>query len=78
MTDFSIRIPRVSVQISEAELTELLISEGTQVEEGEPLFVIATDKTENEVEAGASGTVHWSGTIGTVYEIGAEIGVIRG
>jgi pyruvate/2-oxoglutarate dehydrogenase complex dihydrolipoamide acyltransferase (E2) component len=78
VADFSIRIPRVSVQISEAELTEVLVTDGTHVEEGEPLFVIATDKTENEVEAGASGTVHWSGTIGTVYEIGAEIGIIYG
>lgn len=77
MADFTIRIPRVSVAISEAELIELLVAEGAHVEEGDPLFLIATDKTDSEVEAGASGTVRWSGTVGTVYEIGAEIGAIR-
>ena len=77
MADFTIRIPRLSVAISEAELIDLLVAEGGHVELGDPLFVVATDKAENEVEAGASGTVHWSGSIETVYEIGAEIGQIR-
>ncbi|OHV30889.1 MULTISPECIES: lipoyl domain-containing protein [Pseudofrankia] len=77
MTDFTIRIPRISVAISESELTELLVDEGGHVTEGAPLFVIATDKAENEVAAGASGTVQWSGEVETVYEIGAEIGTIR-
>jgi pyruvate/2-oxoglutarate dehydrogenase complex dihydrolipoamide acyltransferase (E2) component len=77
MADFLIRIPRVAVAVSEAELIDLLVPEGAPVAEGDPLFVIATDKAESEIEAGASGMVHWSGAIGTVYEIGAEIGTIR-
>lgn len=77
MADFTIRIPRVSVAVSEAELTELLVDAGHHVEEGEPLYVIATEKVDQEIEAGASGTVHWSGQIGTTYDIGAEIGVIE-
>lgn len=77
MPDFPLRIPRLSVAISEAELTELLVADGAQVQEGELLYAIATDKVENEIEAGASGTVHWTGSVGTVYEIGAQIGTIR-
>ena len=76
MPDFVIRIPRVSVAVSEAELTELLVNEGEHVEEGMPIYVIATEKAEQEIEAGASGTVQWTGTVGTTYDIGAEIGVI--
>ena len=76
MADFTIRIPRVSVAVSEAELTELLVAAGEHVDEGTPIFVIATEKVEQEIEAGASGTVHWTGQIGTTYDIGAEIGVI--
>ena len=76
MADFIIRIPRVSVAVSEAELTDFLIGAGEHVEEGTPLYVIATEKAEQEVEAGASGTVQWTGQIGTTYDIGAEIGVI--
>jgi pyruvate/2-oxoglutarate dehydrogenase complex dihydrolipoamide acyltransferase (E2) component len=76
VADFTIRIPRVSVAVSEAELIELLVAAGEQVEEGTPIFVIATEKVEQEIEAGASGTVQWTGEIGTTYDIGAEIGVI--
>jgi pyruvate/2-oxoglutarate dehydrogenase complex dihydrolipoamide acyltransferase (E2) component len=46
------------------------------VEEGTPIYAIATEKVEQEIEAGASGTVQWTGTVGTTYDIGAEIGVI--
>jgi pyruvate/2-oxoglutarate dehydrogenase complex dihydrolipoamide acyltransferase (E2) component len=76
MADFVIRIPRVSVAVAEAELTELLVPAGERVEEGTPIYVIATEKVEQEIEAGATGTVRWTGEIGTTYDIGAEIGVI--
>ena len=76
MADFIIRIPRTSVAVSEAELIELLVDSGQHVEEGTPLFTVATEKVEQEIEAGASGTVQWTGEIGTTYDIGAEIGLI--
>jgi pyruvate/2-oxoglutarate dehydrogenase complex dihydrolipoamide acyltransferase (E2) component len=77
MADFIIRIPRVSVAVSEAELMELLVEDGQRVDEGMPIYVIATEKAEQEIEAGASGTVQWTGEVGTVYDIGVEIGVIK-
>jgi pyruvate/2-oxoglutarate dehydrogenase complex dihydrolipoamide acyltransferase (E2) component len=76
MGDFIIRIPRVSVAVSEAELTDLLVGAGEHVEAGTPIYVIATEKAEQEIEAGVSGTVHWTGQVGTTYDIGAQIGVI--
>lgn len=76
MADFAVRIPRVSVAVSEAELLEFLVESGARVEEGAPLYVIATEKVDSEVEAGATGTVTWTGEIGTTYDIGAQIGVI--
>ncbi|HKP41332.1 biotin/lipoyl-containing protein [Mycobacterium sp.] len=77
MGDFLIRIPRVSVAVSEAELVQLLVADGQHVEEGMPIYVIATEKVEQEIEAGASGTVQWTGEVGTTYDIGVEIGVIK-
>ena len=77
MGDFLIRIPRVSVAVSEAELVESLVADGQHVEEGTPIYVIATEKVEQEIEAGASGAVQWTGEVGTVYDIGVEIGVIK-
>jgi pyruvate/2-oxoglutarate dehydrogenase complex dihydrolipoamide acyltransferase (E2) component len=76
MGDFVIRIPRVSVAVSEAELVDLLVEGGQHVAEGTPIYVIATEKVEQEIEAGASGTVQWTGQVGTTYDIGAEIGII--
>jgi pyruvate/2-oxoglutarate dehydrogenase complex dihydrolipoamide acyltransferase (E2) component len=76
MADFVIRIPRVSVAVSEAELLELLVEAGERVEEGAPLYVIATEKVDQEIEAGASGAVQWTGEVGATYDIGAEIGLI--
>jgi pyruvate/2-oxoglutarate dehydrogenase complex dihydrolipoamide acyltransferase (E2) component len=77
VADFTVRIPRVSVAIAEATLSDFLVDDGGQTTEGEPLFLIETEKVETEIVAGASGTVHWTGTVGTVYDIGAEIGTIR-
>jgi pyruvate/2-oxoglutarate dehydrogenase complex dihydrolipoamide acyltransferase (E2) component len=76
VADFIIRIPRVSVAVAEAELTDFLVDAGEHVDEGTPIYVIATEKVEQEIEAGASGIVQWTGQIGTTYDIGAEIGVI--
>jgi pyruvate/2-oxoglutarate dehydrogenase complex dihydrolipoamide acyltransferase (E2) component len=76
VADFIIRIPRVSVAVAEAELVDLLVEGGARVEEGTPIYVIATEKVEQEIEAGAAGTVQWTGEVGTTYDIGAEIGVI--
>jgi pyruvate/2-oxoglutarate dehydrogenase complex dihydrolipoamide acyltransferase (E2) component len=76
VAEFVIRIPRVSVAVSEAELTELLVGDGEHVAEGTPIYVIATEKVEQEIEAGASGTLQWTGQIGTTYDIGTQIGVI--
>ena len=77
MGDFTIRIPRVSVAVAEATLIETLVEDGQHVDEGDPLFVIETAKVETEVVAGVSGTVHWTGSVDTTYDIAAEIGVIR-
>lgn len=76
MGDFVIRIPRVSVAVSEAELIEFLVDTGQHVDEGTAIYTIATEKVEQEILAGASGTVHWTGEIGVTYDIGAQIGVI--
>lgn len=76
MAEFTVRIPRVSVAVSEATLVQVLVDEGDEVKEGEPLFVIETEKIETEIPAGASGRVHWTGEVGTVYDIGTQIGMI--
>ena len=49
-----IRIPRVRVAVSRSNSSRLLVDAGDQVDEGAPIYVIATEKVEQEIEAGAS------------------------
>jgi pyruvate/2-oxoglutarate dehydrogenase complex dihydrolipoamide acyltransferase (E2) component len=77
VSTFPVNIPRVSVAISEATLLETLVDEGGRVEEGDPLFLLETEKVETEIPAGAAGIVRWTGEIGTTYPIGTQIGVIE-
>ena len=75
MADFVIRIPRVSVAVSEAELVAFLVDAGDQVD-GARRSTSSPPRGGTEIEAGASGTVRWTRQVGETYEIGAEIGVI--
>ena len=49
---------------------EWLVADGDQVTEGQPIYLIETDKVENEVEATASGTVRITGEEGETYPVG--------
>jgi pyruvate dehydrogenase E2 component (dihydrolipoamide acetyltransferase) len=48
-------VPKVDMVMDEATFVEWLKDEGEQVDKGEPLFVILTDKANIEIEAPASG-----------------------
>ena len=50
-----INIPKLGVSMSEGTLVEWLVEDGEQVAEGQLLYLIETDKVENDVEAPASG-----------------------
>jgi pyruvate/2-oxoglutarate dehydrogenase complex dihydrolipoamide acyltransferase (E2) component len=73
-----INIPKLGVSMTEGTLVEWLVADGDQVSEGQALYIIETDKVENEVEATASGTVRLSGEEGETYQVGQSIGEIEG
>ena len=72
-----INIPKLGVSMTEGTLVEWLVSDGDQVSEGQALYIIETDKVENEVEATASGTVRLAGEEGETYPVGESIGEIE-
>ncbi|MED5810874.1 lipoyl domain-containing protein [Mycolicibacterium sp. 050232] len=76
MSGSEVRIPKPGDAITEAEVTELFVAEGGAVEEGDPLYSIATDKVEMDVEAPASGTVTWKVDVGGTYQVGELAAVI--
>lgn len=51
------KLPDPGEGIHEAEIIEVKVSEGDRVEEGDPLFIVETDKAEVDVPAPFSGTV---------------------
>jgi len=68
-----IMIPKTSVAVSEGKLVEWLAGDNEQVAEGQPLYVLETDKVEIEVEAPVSGTFRTAGVPGTTYTVGTVI-----
>jgi pyruvate/2-oxoglutarate dehydrogenase complex dihydrolipoamide acyltransferase (E2) component len=72
-----VRVPKLSLAISEANLIEWLVDDGEPVTEGQPLYVVETDKVETEVPASATGVLRRAGEAGETYPVGTEIGAIE-
>jgi len=68
--------PKIGFSMEEGTLTEWLVSDGTEVKEGQPLYVLESEKSSQEVEAPASGTLKISAEIGEVYKVGDVLGEI--
>ena len=70
-------LPKLGFSMNEGTLSEWLIADGGEVKEGDPLFALESDKSTQEVEAPASGTLRILKQPGETYEVGtvlAEIG----
>lgn len=74
---FEVTVPKIGFSMNEGILSEWLVEDGAQVTEGQPLYSIESDKSINEVESPATGTLKIIGELGETYEVGtliAEIG----
>ncbi|MEY4890160.1 MAG: hypothetical protein RIQ75_1290 [Pseudomonadota bacterium] len=72
-----VTVPKIGFSMNEGILSEWLVEDGAQVTEGQPLYALESDKSTNEVESPATGTLKILGEIGETYEVGvviAEIG----
>jgi pyruvate/2-oxoglutarate dehydrogenase complex dihydrolipoamide acyltransferase (E2) component len=52
-----ILLPKIGFSMNEGQIAEWLAKDGDQISEGQPLFSLEADKSTNEVEAPASGTL---------------------
>lgn len=82
-------MPKLGMTMEEGVLTEWFVQEGDEVEQGEPLFEVMTDKINIEVEAPKSGvllkalvdageTVPVNQPVGYIGEAGEEVPEKRG
>lgn len=72
-----ILLPKIGFSMSEAQIAEWLVEDGGQVTEGQPLYLLEADKSTNEVEAPATGTLRIKVQAGETYEVGTLLGYIE-
>lgn len=70
-------LPKIGFAMNEGEVKEWLIEDGGKVDAGQPLFLLEAEKSANEVEAPASGTLRILKPAGDTYEVGTVIGMIE-
>jgi pyruvate/2-oxoglutarate dehydrogenase complex dihydrolipoamide acyltransferase (E2) component len=70
-------LPKIGFSMNEGVLAEWLVPDGSQVVEGTPLFSLESDKSTNEVESPASGTLKIVAEIGETYEVGTVLAIIE-
>lgn len=71
-----ILLPKLGFSMNEGMVAEWLVADGGAVKEGEPLFALESDKSTQEVEAPASGTLRILKQAGATYEVGTVLGEI--
>jgi len=72
-----ILLPKIGFSMTEGEIAEWLATDGDQVTEGQPLFLLEADKSANEVEAPASGRLRIIAETHKLYEVGTVLGEIE-
>jgi pyruvate/2-oxoglutarate dehydrogenase complex dihydrolipoamide acyltransferase (E2) component len=70
-------LPKIGFSMNEGEVAEWLAGDGDSVSAGQPLFLLEADKSTNEVEAPASGTLRILKPAGESYTVGTVIGMIE-
>lgn len=72
-----ILLPKIGFSMNEGVLSEWLAADGATVTAGEPLFSLESEKSTNEVESPASGTLRILREVGETYEVGTVLGTIE-
>jgi pyruvate/2-oxoglutarate dehydrogenase complex dihydrolipoamide acyltransferase (E2) component len=71
-----VTLPKIGFSMNEGVLAEWLVEDGATVSEGQPIYSLESDKSTNEVESPASGTIRILGQIGETYEVGTVLAEI--
>ncbi len=71
-----ILLPKLGFSMNEGVLAEWLVPDGGAVKAGEPLFALESEKSTQEVEAPASGTLRVIKQPGETYGVGTVLGEI--
>lgn len=71
-----VRIPQIGFSTQEGTLVEWLVADGGEVAQGAPLYTLELDKSVQEIEAPATGTLKVHAAVGATYAVGTLIAEI--
>jgi pyruvate/2-oxoglutarate dehydrogenase complex dihydrolipoamide acyltransferase (E2) component len=63
-------LPKIGFSMNEGTVSEWLVADGEAVAEGQVLYALESDKSVQEIEAPASGTLKIIAEAGQVYQVG--------
>lgn len=69
--------PKIGFSMNEGTLAEWLVPDGASVTEGQPLYALESDKSVQEIESPANGTLKIIATVGQVYQVGDVLATIE-
>jgi len=73
----NVLLPKIGFSMNEGMLSEWLAADGDQVVEGQPLYSLESEKSVNEVESPATGTLRILAAIGETHEVGTLLATIE-
>ena len=72
-----ILLPKIGFSMNEGQVAEWLAKDGDEIKEGQPLYSLEADKSTNEIESPASGTLRIVAQIGETFEVGTVLAYIE-
>jgi pyruvate/2-oxoglutarate dehydrogenase complex dihydrolipoamide acyltransferase (E2) component len=74
MTELS--MPKLGAAMTEGVLVQWLAGDGDRVREGQPIYVVGTDKVDSEIPAPAAGVLRQVAAEDCTYQVGEALGWI--
>ncbi|MBA3741973.1 lipoyl domain-containing protein [Sporichthya sp.] len=72
----TIKIPKLGMSVTEGTVDTWVASDGATVAAGDTIYVLATDKTETEVQTPVAGVLRHLVEAGTTLPIGTKVATI--
>jgi len=69
-------LPKIGFSMNEGVLSQWLAADGAQIQAGEPLYALESEKSVQEIEAPASGTLKIIAQVGETYPVGTVLAQI--